>query len=116
MGNWYWMRFRTAYGEHETYTDYVRLGEVNVYADVPTTNGLNLIMAGAPSGWKTSGYADTPKEAYGTINDMSVLTALRWLRDQVGGHFKASLVGGVMQIDWISSFASSGYTADGLAP
>ena len=116
MGNWYWVRFRPAYDPGRTATTYVKLAEVEAYADVPTHNGLNLIMANAPSGWKTSGYADTPKEAYGTINDMSILTALRWLRDQVGGHFKANLVGGVMQIDWISSFASSGYTADGTAP
>jgi hypothetical protein len=113
MGNWYWMRFRTAYAEHETYTDYVALAEVMVNADIPTTNGLNLIMGYAPSGWKTSGYAATAGTAYGAINDYTVLEALGWLRDQVGGHFQATLYNGTMQIDWVDAFTDSGYTANG---
>ena len=113
MGNWYWMRFRTAYAAHETYTDYVALAEVSVYADMPTTNGLNLIMAYAPDDWKKSGYAATAGTAYGTINDYSVLEALGWLREQVGGHFQSSLVAGTMQIDWVNAFNDSGYAANG---
>lgn len=113
MGNWYWMRFRTAYAAHETYTDYVALAEVSVYADMPTTNGLNLIMAYAPSDWKQSGYAATSKTAYGTINDYSVLEALGWLKEQIGGHFQASFVAGKMQIDWIDTFSDSTYSANG---
>lgn len=110
-GNWYWVRFYTDVQA----LDNLYVSEVRVYADQPTTNGLNLIMAYAPDGWKKSGYAGTPSEAYGSVVDMSVLQALTWLRDQVGGHFKASLVGSTMQIDWITSFGDSGFIADGAA-
>lgn len=113
MGNWYWMRFRTAYGDNETYTNYVRLGEVMINADVPTTNGLNLIMAYAPSGWKTSGYAATAGTAFGQITDYTVLQALGWLREQAGGHFRASLASGTMYIDWLETFTDNYLTADG---
>ena len=110
-GNWYWVRFYTDVQA----LDNLYVSEVRVYADQPTKNGLNLIMAYAPDGWKKSGYADTPAEAYGSVVDMSVLQSLTWLRDQVGGHFKASLAGSTMQIDWITSFNDSGFIADGAA-
>lgn len=114
MGNWYWMRFRTAInGTSETYTNYVRLAEVSVYADVPTTNGVNLIMAYAPDGWKKTGYAATAGTAYGEITDYTVLEALGWLREQVGGHFQSTLVAGTMQIDWLNDFSYSWYIANG---
>lgn len=110
-GSWYWIRM---YVDVEWTSD-LEITEIEVYADKPTLNGLNLIMAYAPSGWKTSGYANTASTAYGEVKDMTVLAALRWLRDQIGGHFVASLVGGVMQVDWIDTFTDSGYTADGAA-
>jgi hypothetical protein len=114
-GEWYWWRFRPDILAQSSGMDGFDIAEIEVYADIPTTDGLNMIMAYAPSGWKTSGYAATATEAYGQINDMSVLAALRWLRDQIGGHFRASMVGGVMQIDWMNTFYNSGYTADGAA-
>ena len=114
-GRWYWQRIRTDSDESGSTVGDISIKEIEIYADQPTLAALNLIMAYAPSGWKTSGYPDTPASAYGAITDMSVLQSLRWLRDQVGGHFKASLSGGSMQIDWYTEFSDSLYIADGLA-
>jgi len=112
-GNWYWMRIRTDADESGSTVGDISIKEIEVYADKPTANGLNLIMAYAPDGWKTSGYADTAGSAYGAITDYTVLQALDWLRQQVGGHFDWSVSGGTAQVDWITSFSDSGYTADG---
>ncbi|MCK9357715.1 MAG: hypothetical protein M0R22_11330, partial [Dehalococcoidia bacterium] len=44
-GSWFWTRFTVASG---TVTDDFVLREVQVYADVPTTDGVNIVMAYAP--------------------------------------------------------------------
>ena len=112
-GSWYWMRIRTDADESGSTVGDISLKEIEIYADKPTANGLNIIMAYAPDGWKKSGYANTAGSAYGVISDYSVLQALDWLRQQIGGHFRWSVVGGTAQVDWQTTFSDSLYTADG---
>ena len=113
-GDWYWWRFRcdTA-AQADGMSQDIQIKEIEIYADKPTTDGLNMIMAYAPDGWKKSGYAATAGSAYGAITDYTVLQAIGWLRDQIGGHFDWSVVAGTAQVDWITTFSDSGYTADG---
>lgn len=105
-GNWFWTRMFLSSGEFGD----VGVTSMTVYADQPTTDGLNLIMAYAPSGWKDSGYAATASSAFLTISGKSILEALNLLRKQIGGHFLSSESEGVQQIDWSTSFSSSGLT------
>lgn len=113
-GSWYWWRFRADIdAQADGMSQDIQIKEIEIYADKPTTDGLNMIMAYAPDGWKQSGYAQSDGSAYGVITDYTVLQAVEWLREQLGGHFKYSVADGTAQIDWITTFESSGYTADG---
>ncbi len=108
-GNWFWIRFRVNYSDGQITTDTCRLAEVRVYADQPTTNGVNLIMAHAPDDWVKSGYPATSKEAYLQFEGESVLSALIALTEQTGDHFRLSASG--REIDWLTSYAASGLRA-----
>lgn len=110
-GNWFWVRF---YKAGTSRTDEIDIRDVRIYSDVPTKNALNLVMAYAPATWKQSGYANTDEDAYDVIAGMTVLAALDRLREQLGGHFRAELVGGLMELQWFTSFSASGITASGL--
>jgi hypothetical protein len=110
-GEWFWVRFTSNSGRSNS----ISIRDVYVYSDGETTNALNLIMAHAPSGWKTSGYAAMAAPAYDTMEDVSVLQALERLRSQIGGHYIAVNNGGTMEIQWLTSFASSGITISGSA-
>lgn len=109
-GSWFWVRLYKS----GTRSNGFNVADVIVYSDVPTTNGVNLIMAYAPAGWKTSGYDATDEEAYDVISGLSVLTALERLREQVGGHYRAVNNAGTMEIEWFTSFDASGLTATGI--
>jgi len=81
-GSWFWVRFTV--GEGQETLDAFRIEEIEVYADVPTKGGVDLIMAYAPDTWVRSGYADTVAAKYIEFNGESVLAALRMLTEQGG--------------------------------
>lgn len=114
-GNWFWVRFTNLSGQ---YTDDFILREVMVYADVPTTGGIDLIMAYAPATWVQSGYPATTGEKYLEIRGESVLAALKSLIAQgtvdadavVREHFYLPL-GLTRELEWFTAFVDSGYRA-----
>jgi hypothetical protein len=85
-GNWFWVRMRVQRvpPANPSSTSYVRLNEVEVYADIPTTNGVNLIMNHAPTTWTRSGYPQTVTEKYLEFDGETVLAALIALCEQGG--------------------------------
>jgi len=106
-GSWFWVRFTVLSGQ-ATRED-ITLREVEVYADVPTTNGLNLIMAYAPEGWQKSGYPPTTTPKYAEFRGESVLAALRTLVAQGDGeHFR---LGEGRYIEWFDTWEDSGLRA-----
>jgi len=119
-GSWFWVRFTVGAG---TATDAFLLREVQVYGDVPTTDGVNSIMAYAPDGWTKTGYAATTSVKYLELQRESVLAALRALSEQGGQdgggdpvreHFT---LGTGREINWIATFTDSGVRAgQGTAP
>lgn len=110
-GSWFWVRFCVASGQRTD--DPITLREVAVMADVPTTNGVNQLMAYAPDTWTKSGYAATTTEHYLEVRGESVLAALRALAEQGGqsggsavrDHFRLSTSG--RKIDWFSAWTTS---------
>jgi len=85
-GDWFWVRLRVVRTapDDPSWTDYFKLAEVDVYADVPTTNGVNLIMAYAPTSWVNDGYPATVSTKYLEFHGESVLEALLILSEQGG--------------------------------
>ncbi|MFA4973457.1 MAG: hypothetical protein WC683_12635 [bacterium] len=61
----------------------VKLEEVAVYADLPTTDGVNLIMNHAPDGWQGT-YPQTEAAHYTQFKGESVLAALVSLAESGG--------------------------------
>lgn len=119
-GSWFWVRFTVHSGERTE--DFV-LREIAVWADVPTTDGVNQIMAYAPATWRQSGYPATVTAKYIEFDGESVLAALRLLSEQggqLGGvpvreHFR---LGSGREIDWFSTWTATGLravSAEGLA-
>lgn len=104
-GDWFWTRYNVGDG---TETDTVKIREIEVYADVPTTDGVNQVMALAPSTWTRSGYPATSSAAYVAFDGESVLTALRTLAAQTGQHFR---LGTGRAIEWFTAFSDSGLLA-----
>jgi len=86
LGDWFWVRMRVArtWPDNPSSTGYFQLAEVTAYADVPTTNGVNLIMAYAPSTWTRTGYPATVSAKYLEFHGESVLEALLTLAEQGG--------------------------------
>jgi hypothetical protein len=111
-GNWFWVRLYT----NTRVTASVDIYSITVDADQATTAALNQIMAYAPAGWQTSGYAATGTAAYISYNGETVLQALEVLREQIGGHYRANLVTGTMQLEWYDAFTASGVTAGEALP
>ena len=117
-GNWFWVRMRVQRvpPADPSGTSYVRVHEVEVYADVPTTNGVNLIMGHAPETWQRTGYPATTRSHYLEFEGASVLAALVTLSEQgglIGGvpireHFR---LGSGRSVEWFSGFSSSGLRA-----
>lgn len=112
-GSWFWVRFTVESG---TVTDDFVLREVQVYADVPTDDGVNIIMAYAPDTWTQDGYPATVAAKYLELTGESVLAALRALAEQGGQgvddpreHFR---LGTGRAIDWFSAFTDSGLRAE----
>ena len=85
-GDWFWVRMRIARRglDDPSSTGYFKLAEVDVYADVPTTNGVNLVMAYAPDTWTKTGYPATVSTKYLEFHGESVLEALLILSEQGG--------------------------------
>ncbi len=108
-GNWFWVRFRAAYDGGQVTTDTVQVAEVRVYADVPTTAGVDQIMALAPSDWTRGGYPATGRAAYIQFDGESVLAALIALAEQTGEHFRLASSG--RAIEWLDDFEDSGLRA-----
>lgn len=81
-GTWFYIRFRrqTGVGNNIQFS----LDEVEVYADEPTTNGVNLIMAHAPTAWGVADYPATVATHYIAFEGESVLTALVTLAEHGG--------------------------------
>ncbi len=112
-GSWFWVRLTVAPGQE---TDEIRLREVAVWADVPTTDGVNQIMAYAPDTWTKTGYPQTATAKYLELSGESVLAALIALSEQGGQvdgapvreHFR---LGPGRAITWFSAFADSGLRA-----
>lgn len=110
-GSWFWVRFCVQSGQQTT--DPINLREAAVLADVPTTNGVNQIMAYAPDTWQQSGYAATTTAHYLEVRGESVLAALRALAEQGGqsggsavrDHFR--LATSSRAIDWFSAWTTS---------
>jgi hypothetical protein len=80
--SWFWIRISrtTAVGNNIS----VDIKEIEVYADVPTKNGVNLIMAHAPTAWGVSGYPDTQSDHYIWLDGESVINALITLTEHGG--------------------------------
>ncbi len=110
-GSWFWVRFYTTDRNTEGATE---AREIYVYGDAPTGGALDMIMAYAPDSWVKTGYADT-EDAFMQIAGLSVLQALEQLRKQLGNHYRATWNGSAMELEWLTSFASSGLTASGSA-
>lgn len=112
-GSWFWVRLTAFVGEE---TDPFVLREAAVWADVPTRDGVNQIMAHAPATWTTSGYPLTASAKYLELSGESVLAALRALVEQGGQsggvpvreHFR---LGTGRSLAWLSAFSSSGLRA-----
>jgi hypothetical protein len=85
-GDWFWVRMRIArtWPDNPSWTNYVNWAEVDVYADVPTDNGVNLVMAYAPDTWTKTGYPATVSSKYLEFHGESVLEALVILAEQGG--------------------------------
>ena len=89
-GNWFWRRFGvTVTSANEAIGTvlggaYVDIAEVDVYADFPTTGGVDLIMAYAPDTWTKTGYPDTVSPKYLEFKGQTVLEALVILSEQGG--------------------------------
>jgi len=81
-GNWFWTRWYRANGVGNNFD--VTITEITVYADLPTKNGVNLIMAHAPAAWGVSGYPDTQSEHYVRLDGESVINALITLTEHGG--------------------------------
>lgn len=79
--SWFWVRISrvTAVGNNITFS----INEIKVYADLPTTDGVNLIMAHAPTAWQGV-YPQTIDEHYLEFDGESVLSALVTLAEQGG--------------------------------
>jgi hypothetical protein len=113
-GDWFWVRMTVVRvpPSDPSGTSYVKLNEVRVYADVPTTDGINQIMAHAPSTWTRSGYPATASEKYIEYDGESVLQALIMLTEQGGQsggapareHFR---LGAGRAVDWLGTSAPS---------
>ena len=88
-GEWLWIRMRRTPEVGNNFT--VTLAEVEVYADVPTLDGVNLIMAYAPDTWTTTGYPPTVAAKYLEFHGESVLAALRMLAEQGGQEDDAAI-------------------------
>lgn len=113
-GDWYWRRFGVrADSANEAIGAlvggaYIDIAEVKVYADIPTTNGVNLIMAYAPDTWTKTGYPATVSPKYLEFRGQTVLEALAILCEQGGTdagdavreHFR---LGTGRAIDWMGT-------------
>ncbi len=105
-GSWFWIRCRRQPGVGNNFT--ISLYEVRVYSPIPTTDGVNMIMAYAPPGWVNSGYPQTDAEHYLVFDGASVLSALIALCEQGGQdggeaireHFR---LGTGREIDWLGT-------------
>jgi len=105
-GSWFWTRFRRTPGVGNNFQ--ISLYEVRVYAEIPTTDGVNMIMAYAPPTWVRAGYPATEAERYLVFDGQSVLAALIALCDQGGQsggvaireHFR---LGAGREIDWLGT-------------
>ena len=87
-GNWFFTRWFPT-GSNERIGDagegYLDLANVQVYADVPTTLGIQQIMEHAPPGWTLDPVAaETVWPKYLEFSGQSVLTALLELAEQGG--------------------------------
>ncbi|HUW09714.1 MAG TPA: right-handed parallel beta-helix repeat-containing protein, partial [Anaerolineae bacterium] len=110
-GEWYWVRWH-ANAAH--YAEDFRVAEITVRAEMPSDDGVNLIMAQAPGTWITSGYAATSRETYLQFgHEASVLYALGVLAAATGDHFtwERDIGTGLLKLVWISAFADSGLLA-----
>ena len=115
-GDWFWVRMRLEriWPANPSWTNYVDWAEVDVYADVPTTDGVNLIMAYAPDTWTKTGYPATVSKKYLEFNGESVLEALLTLAEQGGRsgttavreHFRLN-TDGSRSIEWLGTTATS---------
>jgi len=85
-GNWYWMRIRAKNnGPDNPRSLHADIAEISVYADFPTTNGVQMIMDFAPAGWTTSpSPVMTVAEKYLSFAGESVLNALIMLTEEGG--------------------------------
>lgn len=121
-GDWFWVRLKVARTapDDPSWTGYFKLAEITVYADVPTKNGVNLIMGEAASTWTRTGYDDTVSAQYLEFDGESVLEALLTLAEQGGvngttavrEHFR---LGTGRAIDWMGdTVTASGVRA--IAP
>ena len=129
-GNWFWVRMRNSgYAPADPLTVTASVAEVEVFAEFPTTNGVNLIMAYAPTTWKRTGYPATAAPKYLGFQGQSVLEALYMLTEQggqVGGapvreHFRLAESG--RAIEWLGTTVTpSGvravdvFTSDAVTP
>jgi len=95
-GNWYFVRFHLNSGSCPG----ADIAEIEAYADIPTTNGIALIMAFAPAGWTTTEHTVTAKTAYLEFNDNTVLAALQALAEATGEHFR---LGSGRDLDWLQT-------------
>jgi hypothetical protein len=123
-GDWFWVRLRVArtWPDDPSWTDYFKLAEVDVYADIPTRHGVNLIMSKAPATWTGSGwvltdadvYPLTASDKYLEFNGESVLEALLTLAEQGGvsgttavrEHFRYDTIT-ARKVDWIGTTVTS---------
>ena len=80
-GNWFWTRWYRSGGVGNNFN--LDLTEITVYGDVPTTNGVNLIMAYAPAAWQGT-YPATQSEHYMRLDGESVVGALIALTEHGG--------------------------------
>lgn len=80
-GNWFWTRWYRATGVGNNFN--LDLTEITVYGGVPTTNGVNLIMAYAPTAWAGT-YPQTIATHYAKFDGESVFNALLTLAEQGG--------------------------------
>uniref|UniRef100_A0A6M3KQR1 Uncharacterized protein n=1 Tax=viral metagenome TaxID=1070528 RepID=A0A6M3KQR1_9ZZZZ len=110
-GDWFWIRFR-ALNPGTTSTD-IEIAEVKIYGDVPTTDGINQIMAYAPTTWVQSGYGATGAEAIFSSAKMSVLEALKALAEKTTEHFTYAWNSGVgkWEITWVTAWTASNHIA-----
>lgn len=118
-GNWFWMRIRAKNnGPDNPRYLHADIAEISVYADFPTTNGVQMIMDFAPAGWTTNpSPVMTVTEKYLTFAGESVLNALITLTEEGGQegsepvkeHFR---LGAGRTVDWIGTTEeSTGLTA-----